>query len=62
MTTDQLIEKMIARRAKHHGHEDKQQALFNELCQAHDGDNLAAALVYLGFATERQAYRYLESL
>lgn len=62
MATDQLIEKMIARRVKYHGHEGEQRAHFSELCQAHDGDNLAAALVYLGFATERQAYRYLASL
>lgn len=54
MTTTQ----MIARAASKGHNIDEAAARLDELTAAHDGHNLAAALTYWDFATERQALRF----
>lgn len=46
---------LVARRASKGHRADESAALLAELLAAHDGENLAHALVFHGFATERQA-------
>ena len=58
-TTTVTPEAMIARRVRVGGFAaSRSRRLLSELIAAHDGDNLASALVYWGFATERQALRF----
>lgn len=60
-TTTATVESMIARRGRQ-GHTDAvSRKVLNALLAAHDGDNLVCALVYEGFATERQAAKFAES-
>lgn len=54
------IELMVARRVKLGSDETSSRILLNDLMRRHSGDNLAAALVHWSFATERQAYKYIE--
>lgn len=50
---------MIERRVAG-GHDwSESRSLLGKLCGAHAGDNLAHALFYNGFATKKQAYRYI---
>lgn len=50
---------MIARRVRVGGFAaSRSRRLLSELIAAHDGYNLASALVWWGFATERQALRF----
>ena len=52
-------EAMIARRVRVGGFAaSRSRRLLSELIAAHDGYNLASALVWWGFATERQALRF----
>jgi hypothetical protein len=66
MSTSAVTEEaMIARRSRVGGYAPgKSRRLLSELKAAHDGVNLASALVWWGFATERQALRFagVESL
>ena len=49
---------MIARRTAKGFRADESAALLSDLIARHSGDNLAAALVHEGFATEHQAHAY----
>lgn len=51
--------KMFARRVRFGANKAESRALLADLLAAHEGDNLAHALVYQSFATERQAYVYI---
>ena len=52
--------KLIARRTRK-GHNVTDSAkMLSELTAAHTGDNLVAALVYEGFATEAQAEQFVK--
>tara|TARA_R110000868_G_scaffold327757_3_gene588667 strand:- start:572 stop:775 length:204 start_codon:yes stop_codon:yes gene_type:complete len=53
------MNKLIERRITLGANRDQSVALFAELVSAHDGDNLAAALCYNGFATEKMAYDFI---
>lgn len=53
---------MINRRTRQ-GHTAKDSAeLLSQLIASHSGDNLAVALAYQGFATERQALRFVGAI
>lgn len=55
ITTATLIDRRTAR-----GHNRAQSAdLLDELLNAHKGDNLADALVYQGYATQKQAQKFV---
>lgn len=56
MTT---VDTMIRRRVQRGANEAQSRELLDSLLASHAGDNLAAALVYEGFATERQAYTFV---
>jgi hypothetical protein len=56
MNTNELI-KLAERRASKGNRLDESIALLNELLEDHEGTNLAYALVYHSFATERKAYK-----
>lgn len=58
---NQLIERMIARLVRKGANPDQARAQIAELIAAHDGDNLAYALVYTGAATERTAYQFIDA-
>lgn len=58
----ELQEKMIARRTRGGANEAESRELLAQELAAYDGDNLATALCHWGFATPRQAYKYLEAL
>lgn len=51
--------KMIARRVSKGFNKVESIAMLAELIKSHDGDNLATALVYNEFATEKQAYKFI---
>lgn len=51
--------KMIERRIRKGHNPAETVELFNELVTAHSGDNLAFALHYHGFATEKMAYDFI---
>lgn len=53
-----MFDKMIARRVKGGYNAEQSKALLTHLIASHDGHNLASALVYQGFATERQALAF----
>ncbi len=58
MNTDQLVANAVRK-----GHNAARAAArLAELLGAHDGDNLAHALSYEGYATERQAYRFIAGM
>lgn len=51
---------MVERRASKGHNFDQSMELLLELCNAHSGNNLATALVYDGYATEKQASRFTQ--
>lgn len=53
--------KMIDRRASKGFNRVESMMMLSELIKVHEGDNLAQALVYNEFATEKQAYNYINS-
>ena len=53
------MNKLIERRIAKGGNREYSVALFNWLVSEHDGDNLAFALCYNGFATEKMAYDFI---
>lgn len=55
MSTKQLIEN----RVRKGGNATESAAILADLTARHDGDNLALALWSEGFATERQAYKFI---
>lgn len=57
-----VFTKMLARRVSKGFNKGESIATLAELVQSHAGDNLASALVYEQFATEKQAYNFVESL
>ncbi|KXO90991.1 Uncharacterised protein (plasmid) [Tsukamurella tyrosinosolvens] len=54
VTSQTLIDRRVAGGANR----EDSQALLAELLEAHAGDNLVSALVYQGFATEKQAKKF----
>lgn len=50
---------MISRRVNKGFNKLESITLLAELTKSHDGDNLATALVYNEFATEKQAYKFI---
>lgn len=53
---------MVFNRANKGHNETESRRLLNELRQSHSGDNLVHALVYNGFATEKQATKFVAML
>lgn len=53
--------KMVARRVKKGFNPIESEVLLDELLESHYGDNLAHALVFEEFATEAQAYKFINS-
>jgi hypothetical protein len=62
MQTTSAVEAMIARRVARGNRLDESRALLADLLRTHQGYNLQSALVYNGFATERQAQSFFEEL
>lgn len=58
-TSPPQFESFVLRRVRKGNRRDESETLLNELLQHHDGDNLVHALVYEGFATERQAAAFV---
>ena len=54
--------KLISRRVSKGYNAAESAAMLDDLIARHDGDNLASALVYCDFATERASYRFLDEL
>ena len=54
--------KMVARRMRGGANETQSWRLLREHLKNHYGDNLAMALHYDGFATEKQAYKFIAAL
>jgi hypothetical protein len=52
---------LIDRRSAKGYNEAESRAMLADLIAKHDGDNLVAALVYNGFATEAQAQRFAQA-
>lgn len=55
------VGELVERRVRHGANREESQALLAQLCESCSGDNLAHALVYHDFATEQQAYRFIEN-
>ena len=49
---------MINKRVNNGANHDESVALLDQLTKRHSGINLVSALVYEGFATERQAMKF----
>jgi len=59
---DKLKNQMIARRIAKGYNATESAKLLTEILAAHEGPNLIAALVYNGFATERLASRFHQTM
>lgn len=58
-TSPPQFDSLIARRVRKGNRRDESEGLLQILLQRHSGDNLVHALVYEGFATERQAEAFV---
>lgn len=58
-TSPTQFELLVSRRVQKGNRRDESETLLQVLLQRHNGDNLIHALVYEGFATERQAARFV---